>query len=127
MADLKEASMEGGNSISLSPFRSHLPETQPPPMSKIQTLKKAKVQQLKTKVATKVKPGDTHVEPSLQSVTNQNLKILPKKMEEAKKKIIKPTGLKIDHVKDVTSPSQRYATANTLHENQMQQKEAGTP
>jgi hypothetical protein len=35
MSDLNEASMEGGNSISLSPMRSHLPGTQAPPITKI--------------------------------------------------------------------------------------------
>jgi hypothetical protein len=35
LSDLREASMEGGNSISLSPMRSHLPGIQAPPMNKI--------------------------------------------------------------------------------------------
>ena len=56
LADLKEASMEGGNSISLSPQRSCLPDLNPTPGNKLQTLKKAKVKlakapkNLKTKV-----------------------------------------------------------------------------
>lgn len=82
------------------------------------------MQQLKAKVVTKTKAEMDN--PSIQSLsTQQNIKILPKKTEEVKKRVLAKPGLKIEQNKDVTSPSQRYATANTLHENQAQQKDTG--
>ena len=43
LADLKEASLEGGNSISLSPQRSAMPDLNSTPGTKIQTLKKSRI------------------------------------------------------------------------------------
>jgi hypothetical protein len=43
LADLKEASLEGGNSISLSPQRTMIPDLTPNPGNKIQTLKKSRI------------------------------------------------------------------------------------
>lgn len=58
LADLKEASLEGGNSISLSPQRSMLPDLTPNQANKIQTLKKSRIQQAK---AQKNMKTTTHV------------------------------------------------------------------
>ncbi len=43
LADLKEASLEGVNSISLSPQRSIMPDLNPNLANKIQTLKKSRI------------------------------------------------------------------------------------